>query len=402
MTQSQEPPNQPEASRYLLSVEQASELFSSAGTPRSPRTIMRYCAGGHLDAIKVDTDHGEKYLISPESIDRRIDVNAGGKMVQQGGVKVYHRGCGKTGRNPGFPSVRLLGLRGGLVAGRRVYGSKTIHGTKKQAERALREVLARQDRGYAVPSPSRIPTLREYVKTWKQGEAAARLRARTLRDYLAILDRHVLPKLGEARLDAIHTARIEIEVVKPLREAGKVRSAQLAVAVLSKVLGSAVKDPTWGLVGNACRGVEVGRKPRRELRPLDAAERAAFREAIRGTEHEALWLLMMLTGLGPGEALGLGWDHLDLEVATLRVARTVECKARTIVEDTKRPSRKRLVPLVPELRALLRERWMAARIAHKRRIGRRDCVLRECPGSDPLRQRADMRLALCSITLPTA
>src|SRR5262249_25946465 len=30
------------------------------------------------------------------------------------------------------------------------------------------------------------------------------------------------------------------------------------------------------------------------------------------------------------------------------------------VEDTKRPSRKRTVPLVPELWALLREKWMAA------------------------------------------
>jgi integrase len=248
----------------------------------------------------------------------------------------------------------------GRKDGKRVYGSETIRGTKKQAERKLREILARQDRGHAVPSPSRIPTLSQYVETWKGGEAAARLRDRTLRDYLEVLDRHVLPKLGEARLDAIHTARIEIEIVKPLREAGKVRSAQLAVAVLSKVLGAAVKDPTWGLVGNACRGVEVGRKARRELRPLDAEERADFREAIRGTDHEVLWLLMMLTGLGPGEALGLGWDHLDLDAATLRVARTVECKARTIVEDTKRPSRKRVVPLVPELRALLRERWMAA------------------------------------------
>ena len=101
--------------------------------------------------------------------------------------------------------------------GRRAYGSKKVHGTKKQAARALREVLARQDRGYAVPSPSRIPTLREYVKTWKAGEAAARLRARTLRDYQETLDRHVLQKLGDARLDAIHTARIELEVVKPLR-----------------------------------------------------------------------------------------------------------------------------------------------------------------------------------------
>jgi len=78
-------------------------------------------------------------------------------------------------------------------------------------------VLARQDRGYAVPSPSRIPTLRECMETWKSGEAAPRLRDRTLRDYLEILRRHVLPNLGEARLDTIHTARIEIEVVKPPR-----------------------------------------------------------------------------------------------------------------------------------------------------------------------------------------
>jgi len=69
---------------------------------------------------------------------------------------------------------------------------------------------------------------------------------------------------------------------------------------------------------------------------------------------------MMLTGLGPGEALGLGWEHLDLDASSLRLVRTLECKGRTIVDDTKRESRKRAVPIVPELRSMLRERWMAA------------------------------------------
>lgn len=32
----------------------------------------RYCSQGHLDCIKVDTGQNEKYLIRPESIDRRI------------------------------------------------------------------------------------------------------------------------------------------------------------------------------------------------------------------------------------------------------------------------------------------------------------------------------------------
>ncbi len=248
----------------------------------------------------------------------------------------------------------------GREAGKRRYASKMVHGTKKQAQRALREILGRQDHGYAVPSPSSMLTLRQYAQRWREGEAAATLRERTLRDYMAILERHVFPKLGDQHLNAIHAARIELQVVAPLRKKDQLRTARLAVSALSRVFRSAVKDPTLGLVGNPCTGVEVGRKPRRELRPLDSDERARFREAIRGTEHEALWLMMMLTGLGPGEALALGWEHLDLEGGTLRVARTLDCKAGQLVEDTKRPSRKRVVPLVPALQAALRERWMTA------------------------------------------
>jgi integrase len=62
---------------------------------------------------------------------------------------------------------------------------------------------------------------------------------------------------------------------------------------------------------------------------------------------------------GLGEVLALGWEHLDLGGGTLRVARTLDCKAHQLVEDTKRPSQRRVVPLVTELRTLLRERWMA-------------------------------------------
>jgi predicted nucleic acid-binding protein len=58
---------------FSNSVEEASELFVAAGAPRSPRTIIRYCARDHLDCIKVDTEQNEKYLISRELIDRRIE-----------------------------------------------------------------------------------------------------------------------------------------------------------------------------------------------------------------------------------------------------------------------------------------------------------------------------------------
>jgi len=57
---------------YSLSVEEASALCFEAGVPRSPRTLMRYCARGHLDCSKVDTERNEKYLISRSSLERRI------------------------------------------------------------------------------------------------------------------------------------------------------------------------------------------------------------------------------------------------------------------------------------------------------------------------------------------
>lgn len=258
------------------------------------------------------------------------------------------------------PGVYRLRWYTGRVDGKRRYSSKTIRGTKKQAERALRETLAKQDRGLAVPSPAKLPTVREYVERWKTGESAADLRERTLRDYLAILERHVLNKIGNTRLDAVHTAKLESDVVGPLRAKGQIRTAGLAISALSCVYRSALKDATLGLVGNPCSGVEIGRKPRREVRPLDTGERGRFRDAIAGTSHETLWLLLMLTGLSPNEALGLGWQHVDLDGEFVRVERTLDCKRRTLIEDTKRPSRRREVPLVSEILRVLREDWMAA------------------------------------------
>ena len=62
-----------EPSIFSESVESASAMFADAGVPKSPRTISRYCELGHLDCSKADTKTGEKYLITKDSIVRRIE-----------------------------------------------------------------------------------------------------------------------------------------------------------------------------------------------------------------------------------------------------------------------------------------------------------------------------------------
>jgi hypothetical protein len=58
-------------SDFTLTIEEAVERYARAG-PRTPRSIQRYCAKGHLECRRIETAFGEKYLIAPASVDKHI------------------------------------------------------------------------------------------------------------------------------------------------------------------------------------------------------------------------------------------------------------------------------------------------------------------------------------------
>jgi hypothetical protein len=57
---------------YTLTIDDAAVRYEHAGHPRTPRTIQRYCAKGHLECLRQETSFGEKYLITPTSVTRHI------------------------------------------------------------------------------------------------------------------------------------------------------------------------------------------------------------------------------------------------------------------------------------------------------------------------------------------
>src|ERR1700691_2420136 len=59
-------------SEFILTIDEALERYARAGLPRTPRSVQRYCAKGHLDCRRIETQFGEKYLISPASVDKHI------------------------------------------------------------------------------------------------------------------------------------------------------------------------------------------------------------------------------------------------------------------------------------------------------------------------------------------
>src|SRR3954466_1278224 len=71
-------------SDYSLSIEDALALYARAGLPRTPRTIQRYCANGHLDCRRVEIPYREKYLITPASVPKHIAYIEGTRQTLAG------------------------------------------------------------------------------------------------------------------------------------------------------------------------------------------------------------------------------------------------------------------------------------------------------------------------------
>ena len=59
-------------SDFTLTIEDALALYAAAGIPRTPRSIQRYCAKQHLSSRRIETEFGEKYMITRASVEKHI------------------------------------------------------------------------------------------------------------------------------------------------------------------------------------------------------------------------------------------------------------------------------------------------------------------------------------------
>jgi integrase len=269
---------------------------------------------------------------------------------------------------------------------RRVERSQ-VFDLKKAAEAWLAEQKALLVRGEWAPPAKQ--TLGEYLDQWERG--ALKLgpqRERTKASYRELLRLYVRPKLGHVRLDRLTKPLVQqaaAELLAQTRtaggkpevdETGKPRATispvtvRRALAALSVALSAAVDARL--MTSNPAQGVSLPRREREPTRWLTREHVGALIEGTQEDRHGVLWLVLAYTGLRPGEALGLAWEHMDLEAGVLRVQRAL---GRTTMKDDKqgwalaepktRRSR-RAVPLPePVVRALKahRARQAAERLA---------------------------------------
>jgi len=244
-------------------------------------------------------------------------------------------------------------------SGKRIYRSKTVRGSRRQAERELRKQLAEKDAG-TLPATRRL-TLNAYLDEWLDAKQES-LKPRTFEQYRYILEKHVRPELGMRPLDRLTPLAVQA-FYRRMRERG--RTAR-TVAHVHRVLRNALRqarrlrliptDPT--------EAVEVPSAGRPRHRALTLAEVRRFREACAASPYGALYVLMVATGLRPGEACGLRWQDVDLDAGLVRVVQSVSWLMKPNAEGRrwtfitpKTDRSRRTIPIPPELaRDLARHR----------------------------------------------
>jgi integrase len=224
--------------------------------------------------------------------------------------------------------------------------------TKRTAQHALDEILADARRGHLLPPlrPSGRVSFADAAAEWlRYVEHDRRRRPSTVRDYRIVVDRVLVPALGEAPLEAITSGHIDA-FRAALVEEGRLspRTINKYLALIHGILKRAQR--VYGLSANAAAGVE--REPARrsgDFDVLSAAEVEALVRAASSSQDAALFATAAYAGLRLGELRALRWHDLDFEKRLIHVRRSYVERA----EDAPKSGRVRSVPMIDQVATVL-------------------------------------------------
>jgi integrase len=134
---------------------------------------------------------------------------------------------------------------------------------------------------------------------------------------------------------------------------------QLSLVVLKRALKQAERE---GLIArNVAKLIDPPKATPFKAEPLSPEQSKRLLEAARETPHGPLYSTLLLQGLRLGEALALGWQHVNFENQTLTIERSLArvdhhtCNSRLVFQDTKTAQSRRVLHLSEIVTMALRE-----------------------------------------------
>jgi len=219
------------------------------------------------------------------------------------------------------------------VTGRAKQLSRMVHGTKRDSQRVLAELVTKVSSGKISSSAT---TLSRLLVQWLD-LVSAQFAATTVRAYQRLGATTLAPDLGHLALRRITTQRLDSYYAGLARDRGlSPATIRHHHAVLRGAVGQAVR---WGWIpANPAAGASPPKIRRREITPpaLDVTRKLLAAADDHTSEFGALLRVLAATGGRRGEVCGLRWSDINWHTNTLSINRSVASIAGgTIIKDTK-------------------------------------------------------------------
>ncbi len=220
--------------------------------------------------------------------------------------------------------------------------------TRREAESAVTEALDRMRTGTWADAGR--TTVSEYLEEWLAGIRPT-VREKTAASYAAAMRDWVIPRIGSQCLVDLNAPRLRAlyaELLESGRRDGKGGLSPRSVQYAHRILFHALKDAAEAglLARNPASLVRAPRVPKPSMEVWSADEARRFIDSIETDRLRALWILMITTGVRRGEALGLQWNDVDMNLSRLAIRRSRVAVGYEVLEaEPKTRSARRSVSL---------------------------------------------------------
>lgn len=225
----------------------------------------------------------------------------------------------------------MAAIEAGWTAG----GARRRITMKARTEAAVRARLSEAQRVLASEGLVAASSVSISMKRWS--DLWLEERQRTVRPGTYVADRSgvnrwIIPLIGHLRLDALVPADIR-KVAKAQEDAGlALATMQRTHAVLAKILADAVAEG-YRVPQHVreTRGPGAGHSSRQSLSAEDVSK---ILEVATARPDASRWVAALLQGLRPAEALGLTWEMVDLNAATMTLAWQLKALPYTVFRQS--------------------------------------------------------------------
>ena len=198
--------------------------------------------------------------------------------------------------------------------------------------RTYQEVKEKRDRiiqlQNSAPQIGSIRCFKEIIAAW-QDSNRIRLKESSVSRYQNLIDAHIMPELGNCRMDRLNATTLNSFIGRKLKKGrldGKGGLSPSYVRSIALVIDAAIK---YGASEKLCSPLQSAiTKPtvaKQEISVLSRATQAQLEKTLLTdmTEEKLLIYITLYTGLRIGEVLALRWEDMDWSNKILYVRHTV-------------------------------------------------------------------------------